>query len=432
MTRFVVLAVGFGLLVVLGMAQASLGQPPELVPIQCNQTLEEAASCSGPFIICARQYTIEVPEGATKMVIDLRPRSGADANWDLDLFVNRGEPVDQGRLDSTVIAFSDDVGPDTITLPSGDLEPGTYYIAIGNANEAPQPYELTVTLDPCKKCSVAQEQSAGNAIPLKPDRTETGLAAAATLAERQYMVEITKDTRAFALGLRSESGGNIDLYIQLGCALEAGSQQTIADFSLVSPVGFEFLVIKGAQLKPGTYYLAVENRESTEQQFSIAATVVPVLSEPFTTDGSADGRVESQGQGLLAFLQRLLQTEGGRLAPTQYVLEVESGVKTLSIDMEGSGTLHLHVRFERPVEIDGGRVIADLSSLGQSGVKSITLGGVLLKPGRYFVAIEGLATEPQDFIVRFTFERDGSAVTATKRYANPPHVKVPSEIQIEQ
>lgn len=422
MIRATIYAVGLGLMATLILTQPSWAQP-ELVTIECGQTIAETASCPGPFIICDRQYVIEVPEGATKLTVDVQPTTGAGADWDLDLFINRGDPVDQNRLDTTVIAFSDNVGPDSITLSGGDFRPGVYYIALGNPNEAPQPFELTVALDPCRKCSKEQEQAAKNAIQLDPNRTETGTVAAlvgsTSLAASQYVIEITKYTKALAIGLRSETGGNIDLHVQLDCAFAVSSEGIVADYSLVSPVGFEFIFIKGAQLKPGTYYLAVENRESTEQQFSIAATAIPVLSGPFRADGSSDGRVETQGQGLLAFLQKLLQTQSGTLALTQYVLEVESGVKAINIELEGSGPLHLHVRYEKPVEIEDGRAVADLSSLGSSGVKSFSLGGALLKPGKYYIAIEGLATEAQDFMIRFSFVRDSSTKPVTKRYANP-------------
>ncbi len=435
MIRGVIYAMGLVWVIGLSISQPAVGQA-ELVPIQCNETLTESASCPGPFVICDRQYVMEVPEGATKLVIDLRPPSGVNGDWDLDLFVNRGEPVDQNRLDETVIAFADEIGPDTITVSGGNLAAGTYYIAIGNPNESPQPYELTVTLDPCRKCSQEQEHLAQNAIQLEPGRVQTGSVEAVTagtssLAERQYAIEITKDTKALAIALRSESGGNIDLHLQRDCALAASSREVVADFSLVSPTGFEFMLIKGAQLKIGTYYLAVENRENIDQQFSIAAAAIPLLSGPFRANSSADGRVEFQGQGLLDFLERLLQTEGGTLALTQYVLEVESGVKAINIDIEGSGSLNVHIRFEKPVEIEDGRVIADVSSLGLSGVKSVRLGGALLRPGKYFVAIEGLAAEAQDFIISFTFERDGTTATVTKRYVNPPPAKGRPQIQIQ-
>lgn len=436
MIRGVIGVIALVSIIGLSASQPAIGQP-ELVPIQCNETLTESASCPGPFIICDRQYVLEVPEGTTKMVIDLRPPSGVDGTWDLDLFVNRGEPVDQNRLGETVVAFADEIGPDTITLPSGRLVPGTYYIAVANPNEAPQPFELTVTLDPCRKCSEEQEQLAQNAIRLEPNRVETGSVGAITtgassLAERQYAIEITKDTRALAIALRSESGGNIDLHLQRDCALATSSREVVADFSLVSPTGFEFMLIKGVQLKIGTYYLAVENRESIDQQFSIAAAAIPLLSGPFRANSSADGRVDFQGQELLDFLKRLLQTAEGALAITQYVLEVESGVKAINIDIEGSGPLHLHLRFEKPVEIADGRVIADVSSLGLSGVKSVRLSGALLRPGKYFVAIEGLATETQDFIISFSFERDGTTTEVTKKYQNPSQAKPSSGIEIER
>jgi len=417
------LSSGLGALLLFALSAAVWGQP-ELVPIGCDETIEEAASCAGPFIICDRQYVIEVPEGATRLTIDLHPPAGVDGSWDLDVFVGFGEPVDQDRLSETTVAFSDEVGPDTVTISGDDLRPGTYYIAIGNPNFDPQPFELAVTVDPCSRCSPQQELLAQSAVRLELGRVQTGSVKAASgssqLAEPQYWIEIVEETKALAIGLASESGGNLDLHVQVGCALEPGSRGIAADFSLISPVGFEFIVLSDAQLRPGIYYLAVENKEATDQNFSIAAAAVPMLSEPFRADGSAEGKVETEPEGLLAFLQHLLQTERGTLAATQYVLEVESAVKSLTIEVEGTGALNLHIRFDKPVEVEDDTVLADLSLLGLSGRKSLTLGRNLLREGRYFVAIEGLEGVSQEFSIHFTFEQDGTTVTVTKTYRLSP------------
>ncbi len=420
-----------GLLISLGLGSRALGQP-ELVSIRCDETIEEVASCSGPFIICERQYVIEVPEGATKLTVEIRPPASFQGGWDLDLFVNFGEPVDQNRLEETVIASAVEVGPDTIALSGAKLRPGTYYIAIGNPEVAPQPFELTVTVDPCVTCSENQQRLAQSAVRLPPNLEQTGSVQAAslspTLAEPQYIIEVTQETQALAIGLRSLSGGDLNLHVQGGCAVDLSASPP--DFSLVSPLGAEFIVLSRAQLKPGRYYLAVENRENTDQAFSIAAMTMPVLSGPFSNDGGEDGRVESPDEGLLAFLAQLLATSSGRLALTQYVLEVSRRVKALKIEIEGSGPLNLHLRFEQAVEISGGRVVADLSALGLSNAKAVLLSGALLQPGKYFLAIEGLTQEPQDFILRFTFITDQSPTTVIKSYSRAPLEEEPREEKI--
>jgi hypothetical protein len=62
------------------------------------------------------------------------------------------------------------------------------------------------------------------------------------------------------------------MHIRYGKPIERSGKVIVADFSLVSSDGNEFFIIFAPQLRPGFYFIAVENKEEVEQEFTIIAT----------------------------------------------------------------------------------------------------------------------------------------------------------------
>jgi len=86
----------------------------------------------------------------------------------------------------------------------------------------------------------------------------------------QYYISVASEAKLLAIKL--ESAGNLDMHIRYGKPVERSGQIIIADFSLVAADGNEFIIIFAPQLKPGFYFIAIENKEETEQGFTIIAT----------------------------------------------------------------------------------------------------------------------------------------------------------------
>lgn len=236
-------------------------------------------------------------------------------------------------------------------------------------------------------------------IALKPNEFVTGqkIGANALTAskESQYCISVADGAKLLAVKL--ESKGNLDLHIRQGKPVERSGSAIIADYSLPSPDGNEFLIIFAPQLKKGPYFIAVENKENSEQEFTLIATPIFDIQE---IEGSADGSADPN-VGLMPFLRQYLATQGGMLSLTQYKFDVPSGAKSVTIKLEGPAdkTLNLHLRHEKPVEVVADQVAADLSVIGPGGQKGVMLAGTLLKAGRWYIAVESLQTEKVDFKV---------------------------------
>ncbi len=110
-------------------------------------------------------------------------------------------------------------------------------------------------------------------IELRPNEAVTGKIGPKMLTEAsrdQYYIAV--DSGATLLAIKLESTGNLDLHIRYAKPVERSGQIIIADFSLVAADGNEFIIIFAPQLKPGLYFIAIENKEETEQEFTIIAT----------------------------------------------------------------------------------------------------------------------------------------------------------------
>jgi hypothetical protein len=232
--------------------------------------------------------------------------------------------------------------------------------------------------------------------------------------ETQYGIEIPGEgAELLAIVLQAQEGGNLDLYASVGKPVSvqtpAGQIRIRSDFASISPGGEEVLVIS-SNLKPKTvYWFVVENREGTDQKFSLTAWLLPEILDG---QGAANGRVGIPGN-LPPPLARYLQTDRGELGLQQYRVEIPQGAKQLKVELTGSGDLYLHLRLGQPVAIgDDGRVAADVSVISAGDTKTIVLAGKSLQTGIYYIAIEGL-NPPQDFTLTVTLEtKEGSSQTA--------------------
>lgn len=221
--------------------------------------------------------------------------------------------------------------------------------------------------------------------------------------ESQYRIDVPAGAKI--LGIALQGMGNIDMHIRAGGSVQTAGTKinpTItADFSLVSPDGSEFIVIRDP--KPGFYCIAVENKEGTAQEFTLIATSVTALDEisPDELGQPIPGEIDLS-QGLLPVLASYLRTEEGALGLIQYKVEVPQGAATLGVRLETFGrSARLHIRYGKPVEIVDGEVAADLS-VSSSAEAAVLISGNLLKPGTYYIAIEGLEP-PQEFKLTVTF-----------------------------
>lgn len=263
-----------------------------------------------------------------------------------------------------------------------------------------QPVEQPLSCEPGRS---------GGAIILDPNKpkADQGIGATALTLDpkQQYCIKVSSEVTLLALLLQNQAEGDLNLYVRLNKPVEKSGEQILADFMLVSPSSTETIILAGSQLKSGSYFLAVENLQTTPQKFTILA--IPVWNIEELRQRAAQGQMESP---LLAFLSRYLLTDRGMLSLTQYKVAVAPGTKRLKIQLSGSAdaNLDMHIRFSKPVQVEGGQVVADLSLVGPTSNEGAVLTGKLLQAGNYYIAIEGPPGALHSF--QLTVEADQEAL----------------------
>ncbi|MBL8168115.1 MAG: hypothetical protein JNJ50_08170 [Acidobacteria bacterium] len=104
------------------------------------------APVAGSGILHSTQYTIQVPSGASQLVVTV-----AGSSQDIDLYIRFGQPVglSNGALIADYVAQSFGVANETLTVnasSSPPLQAGTYYIALGNFGPGSANFTLTGTV----------------------------------------------------------------------------------------------------------------------------------------------------------------------------------------------------------------------------------------------------------------------------------------------
>jgi len=183
---------------------------------------------------------------------------------------------------------------------------------------------------------------------------------------------------------------NIDLIVRVEEPVEIyvdalGRCLIRADYFARSDFGEERLVIDADSdppLEATTYFVAVLNFEFDRpgpQDYRLTAKLTPPPPPPCPTCFLVSGEARSG------------TAEAQSLTPKdeQFILEIPTGVRTLALSFinHGQGSLNLHLRFGRPIEVNDGEINADFSLLSPSGPFFIAgdqlRGGTLL-----FLAVE--------------------------------------------
>lgn len=386
--------------------------PPVLLVSQ--EALKDRINCGadricvrGPYILDTGEDGI-LPEDLSRLVVNLDAGS-----IDLDLiivfqYVEEGDRW--GTQEEWVVCISDSYeGQETCEFSSERelkrLRGKKIFIFVGNPSESGgHEFTLTAEWEPARAPLCRNE----TCLPLLNNQAVTKTIQPNSIhfqhegkEARLFTFAVPPEAYVMALRVRAnDPQANVDAYLGRGRITPEENPVEQASFALVSSLGEEMIIL----LRPtaGTYWLAVLNRSDQPQNVEVIATVLMDLQDlPF--GASTSGQVAT-GTGLLPFLAQYLQTPQGALAPTQYRLTLKEadlkGAIALQISLRGAGGPNLHVRFDKVVEISNGRIVADLSAVGQGTEKSISLSGTLLKPGRIYLAIEGLGPLPQEYEIQ--------------------------------
>jgi hypothetical protein len=98
----------------------------------------------GMAILSTMQYTIEVPGGASQLIVEL------DGNPDIDLYVRAGQRITLGPSGPVSDYVSNSqTGTESLTITASSSPPllvGTYYIAVANYGPGPASFNVTATI----------------------------------------------------------------------------------------------------------------------------------------------------------------------------------------------------------------------------------------------------------------------------------------------
>jgi hypothetical protein len=394
----------------------------EIVPLLHDIPVEGTVrSTSGNFgSLDTTQYAITVPasveldSGQAKLELGLVNLTERSRN--IDLIVRVGQPVELVTQGSRCLLQADHFarsrsGEEALTIDGRSrppLQATTYYIAVLNFEfdrPGPQAYRLVARLTPapsplCSECFlVAGEAKTGQAAPQS-----------LTAREEQFILEAPAGAKLLAISLVNQSSGILHLHMGIGRPVEQNEGSIQADFSLLAPSG-PFL-LSGKQLRTGTFlYFAVENIETFEQTFALTVLLVPHVQKLTSNDlgrawRSDTGTDRIADERLRAIIERQLQTSQGRLALTQYALSLsrETRMARVEVTSAEARALRVHVRLGQPVEITNGRIVADLSASVKDPAGSVIFGSGLHQAGTYYIAVEGIGHEVQEFELKISTE----------------------------
>lgn len=224
------------------------------IEIESNEVIADQVAAKGLSIV----YRIEVPENTENLII--KARSMARGN--IDLYVKIGSPLTAvDSLSDGDFASRSDESSETLDLHHP--EPGTYYISVYNPEELDQKFSLAATV------------VAGYAVQIEPidlgfefqdQVTHSAPQGGTALSTIQYEIEV-EDTESLTILLTNLGPGNLNLHVRYGQPVEWVNGKPVSDWRSSSRTEVESITLLGDSVKPGVYYIAIENLEPYEQDF---------------------------------------------------------------------------------------------------------------------------------------------------------------------
>ena len=345
----------------------------------------------------ANSFTITVPEGATRMEVTLRSPT---LEADVDLYIRRGQDVtlENGRVAADFRSEREGDSNESIVLTPPQLAPGIYYISLGvfSTNKTIQ-VTLTATIT---TASTPPPSGSSNALTSgQPRNFSIGPVTSSTLFRGQngFTINVPQNATRLEISLRTTpSNADVDLYTRAGQDIGLEDGRVVADARSEGQDGNESIVLSGAALRPGTYFIGFGLfTNNVTAQCTITATVTTGSTQP-----PASGPVTLTSGVASSFLLGPVST-GTLIAGNRgYRIQVPQGATRLEIRLSGTtatgpADLDLYARFGSDVTISDGRAVADHIVEAPSGAASLIIqpnSTPQLRAGTYFIAI-GLFTK---------------------------------------
>lgn len=341
-------------------------------------------------------FQITVPEGATRLKVDLR---ASTPGIDVDLFVKFGvlARVVNGKADADYVSEGL-AGDESIEITSSSnppLKAGVYFIQFVNwDNSKPFTGSVTATVE---RAFVA---------PSAPTTLTSGVAGKLNLpavdgpilftGNYSYKIQVPEGATRLTVRLATATpNADVDLYVRYGADVDlTAGGEIIADHYSETVTGNEVIVLSAASdppLRAGTYYIST----------ALFTTGIPVTGSVTATVERAPAGTPTIGRELAfneASTFRLDAVERPTLFGGANVFRVnvnQPGGLKFELRTQTPGVdVDIHVRFQQPPAIENGRIAADFSAAGDTGDEDLTVLPNLIgnRLGTYYVALAVYST----------------------------------------
>ena len=205
-------------------------------------------------------FQVTVPAGATRLELRLVTET-PDTDVDLYARSERDVTVEDGRVNAEFLSEGLTGSELIVITPNSSpaLKAGRYFIALGlftNDKDATGTVTATVTLPGTPPAS-----SGGSLLtPGVAAKFTFGPVTSPTLFNggNSFRIVVPEDASRLEVRLASETPSvDTDLYLRRDADVDLADGQAVADFESSSTLGNEAIVVSGADLRPGTYYVSV-------------------------------------------------------------------------------------------------------------------------------------------------------------------------------
>ena len=333
-------------------------------------------------------FTIAVPPGATRLEITLRTST---ANTNVDLYARFGQDVALSGS-SAVADFKSEgtTGDEQIVITGSNLRTGTYYIAFGLLTTGRQA-QCTIT---ATVTTPSQPPTpGGNALISGQARNfSLGPVTVGTLynGANGFTIAVPQGATRLEINLRTQATNvDVDLYARFGQDVVIENSRAVADFRSENADANEQIVIAGASLRPGAYYIALGVfTTGTSIQSTLTATITTTSAPPPSgAQTLTSGTPASFRLGPVANATAFFGGNGYRIQVPQGATRLDVRLATAS---PAEADLDLYIRYDRDIEIADRKVVADYLSEGPTGTERITAtpqSSPALRPGTYYIAL---------------------------------------------
>ena len=209
-------------------------------------------------------FVIEVPEHTEQLVLQVRSLEGGN----IDVYVKK----DRALASMEDLAQADFASRSPASKEALSLSfpvAGTYYVSVVNRDAMAQTFAIAGTL----RAAYVPTLEGIDLGPALQGQVEAAPFAASVLGGVQFEVNVTEDSRQLAVLLENLGPGTLRLHVRYAEPVAWVNGAAVSDWQSDGRTGVDSVVVMGAALLPGTYYVAIENLDPFAQPFSLQAQV---------------------------------------------------------------------------------------------------------------------------------------------------------------